>query len=275
MTSAHALSGLIAGVDPEVPHVSRVLDLLLGGTANYPADRAAAEHASAARRGGDVRVDVRAARGALVRMVRYLAAEAGVRQFLDIGSGLPTMDNTHEAARRIVPDARTVYVDNDSVVVAHARRLLAGLPRDEVRYLHGDLREIDRILDAARSVLDFERPVGVILFGILQYVPDDQGPAGLLKRIVDAVPPGSHVAFSQPARAGADEDAVTGAAFDLLERPWGEPVVRRTRQETADLCFAGLEPVEPGLAELPDWRPEPGAAGPRPLPAWCGLAHKA
>ncbi|GAA1416303.1 SAM-dependent methyltransferase [Kitasatospora putterlickiae] len=273
MTVESAESGHIAGVDPEVPHVSRVFDLMLGGTANFAADRAAAEFAFASWPGGDVRVDIQAARGALVRIVRYLAAEAGIRQFLDIGTGLPTMNNTHEVARGVHPDARTVYVDKDSVVVAHARHLLAGLPRDEVRYLQGDMKEVDRILDAARAVLDFEQPIGVILFGVLHFFPDEQGPAELMKRIVDAVPPGSHVAFSQFARVG--EDAAMDEAFELLNQQWGESVVRRTREETADLYFAGLEPVEPGVAELPDWRPEPGEAGPRPMPMWCGLARKA
>ncbi|MFE7563343.1 SAM-dependent methyltransferase [Kitasatospora sp. NPDC057500] len=273
MTVESADSGIIAGVDPEVPHVSRVFDLMLGGTANFAADRAAAEAAFASWPGGDVRVDIRAARGALVRIVRHLAAGEGIRQFLDIGTGLPTANNTHEVARSIVPDARTVYVDKDPVVVAHSRHLLSGLPGDEVRYLQADVKDIDRILDGARAVLDFEQPVGVILFGILHFLPDDQGPAELMKRIVDAVPSGSHVAFSQFARVG--EDTAMDEAFELLNRQWGESVVRRTRQEAADLYFAGLEPVEPGVVELPDWRPEPGGAGPRPMPMWCGLARKA
>ncbi|WP_431682740.1 SAM-dependent methyltransferase [Kitasatospora sp. KL5] len=273
MTVENPASGNIAGVDPEVPHVSRVFDLMLGGTANFAADRAAAEYAFASWPGGDVRVDIQAARGALVRIVRHLASDAGIRQFLDIGTGLPTMDNTHEVARSITPDARVVYVDKDPVVVAHARHLLADVPEDEVRYLHADMKDLDRILDEAKAVLDFDQPIGVILFGILHFFPDDQGPADLMKRIVDAVPAGSHVAFSQFARVG--EDAAMDEAFELLNRQWGESVVRRTRQEAADLYFAGLEPVEPGVAELPDWRPEPGEAGPRPMPMWCGVARKA
>lgn len=272
MTEGTTVSGNIAGVDPTVPHVSRVFDLMLGGTANFAPDRAAAEHAFAAWPGGDVRVDIRGARGALVRIVRHLA-ESGIDQFLDIGSGLPTMGNTHETARSVSPDARTVYVDKDPVVVAHGRHLLAGLPESEVRYLQADMADIDTILREAADVLDFDRPVGVVLFGILHFFPDEQGPADLMKRLVEAIGPGSYVAFSQFARVG--EDAAMDEAFELLNQQWGESVVRRTEQEAQQLYFAGLEPVEPGVVELPDWRPDSGDSGPRPMSMWCGLARKA
>jgi SAM-dependent methyltransferase len=272
MTAETTVPGDIAGVDPTVPHVSRVFDLMLGGTANFEADRAIAAYAFADWPGGDVRVDIQAARGALVRIVRHLAAEAGIRQFLDIGTGLPTMNNTHEVARSVVPDARTVYVDKDPVVVAHAHHLLADLPEDEVRFLHLDMKDIDGILSEAAKVLDFDRPIGVILFGILHFFPDDQGPAELMKRIVDAIAPGSYVAFDQFARVG--DDPAMDEAFELLNQQWGESVVRRTKEEAENLYFAGLEPVEPGVVELPDWRPDPGASGARPMPMWCGLARK-
>jgi SAM-dependent methyltransferase len=262
-----------AEVNPDIPHISRVFDYMLDGTANFPADRAAAEQAFAAWPSGDVRVDIQSARGALVRIVRHLTAEAGIRQFLDIGSGLPTMENTHDAARRIAPDAKTVYADKDPVVVAHARQILADLPEDSVRFLHADMKDLDEILREASTVLDFDRPIGVILFGILHFFPDDQGPDDLMKRIVDAIAPGSYVAFSQFARVG--EDTAMDEAFELLNQQWGESVVRRTTQEAQDLYFAGLEAVEPGVVELPDWRPDADVSGPRPMPMWCGLARKA
>lgn len=260
---------LPAEIDTNVPHVARVLDYLQGGEANYPADRAAAEQAFAAWPGGDVRVDIRAARSALVRIVSHLA-EAGVRQFLDIGTGLPTANAVHQVAGRIAPDTRTVYVDRDPVVVAHARYLLADDPA-ETLFLHGDFHDPEKILREAAGLLDFDQPVAFILFGILHFLPDEEDPDGIVKKLIGAAPSGSYVVLSHFARA--DQDDVMDETFERLNKQFGEAVVRRTRADAARF-LDGMDMVEPGVVELPDWRPEPGAAGPRPLPMWCGAARK-
>jgi len=254
-----------------VPHVARVLDYLQGGTANYPIDREVADYAFAEWPGGDVRVDIGAARSSLGRIVTYLAREAGVRQFIDIGTGLPTANAVHQVAGRIAPETRTVYVDRDPVVVAHARYLLASEPAATL-FLAGDFHQPNEILREAKEFLDFTQPVAYILYGILHFLPDAEDPDGIVRTLTDAVPSGSYVALSHFARA--DKDDKMDETFELLNKQWGESVVRRTRADTARF-FNGLDIVEPGVVELPDWRPDPGAtAGPRPLPMWCGLARK-
>ncbi|WP_165949901.1 SAM-dependent methyltransferase [Micromonospora sp. KC207] len=258
--------------DTTVPHVARVLDYLQGGTANFEADRQAAEFAFANWPGGDVRVDIRGARAALVRIVRYLTAEAGIRQFLDIGTGLPTAQPVHEVAQRIAPESKVVYVDRDPVVIAHAHQLLAGIPTSSVAFIDGDMHDPEGILRDAAATLDFDRPVALVLFGILHFFTEEEDPARIMKTLLDAVPSGSYVAFSHFARA--DGDDAMDATFEQLNKQWGESVVRRTRSEAADLFFPGLEPVEPGVVELPDWRPDVAVTGPRPLPMWVGVARK-
>jgi hypothetical protein len=268
-------AGLPPEVDPSVPHVSRVLDYLLGGTANFEIDRAVAAQAFAGWPGevggiDGVRVDIGGARDALSRIVTHIAAEGGVRQFLDICSGLPTENNTHEAAQRVAPESRTVYVDNDPVVVAHARHLL-GDTGGKVAFLEGELSRTHDIIDRAAATLDFDQPVGIILFGALHFFEDEQGPDKIVKTLLEAVPSGSFLAFSHFAKD--DDDGAMDETFEALNRQWGESVVRRTKTEAARF-FDGLEIVEPGVVELPDWRPAPGSGGPRPLPMWCGLARK-
>ncbi|KQV13227.1 MULTISPECIES: SAM-dependent methyltransferase [unclassified Kitasatospora] len=257
-------------IDPDIPHVARVLDYLLGGDANFPADRAAAEQAFAAWPGGDVRLDICSARAALGRIVRHLAGDLGIRQFLDIGSGLPTADNTHQVARSVAPDAKVVYVDPDPLVIAHGRALLRDCPPETTAFISGDIHDPGRILKDAAAVLDFDRPIGVIMFGLLHFVPDEQQPEALMKAVVDALAPGSAVGFSHFARIEGDD--AMDETFEQLNRQWGESVVRRTSAEAARLFFTGLEPIAPGVTELPDWRPEAGAPAGRPMPMWCGAA---
>jgi S-adenosyl methyltransferase len=262
-------------IDPTVPHVSRVLDYLLGGTANFAVDRAVAEQAFVGWPGevggvDGVRVDIRGARASLARIVRYLTEERSIRQFLDICSGLPTEDNTHEVAQRIAPESAVVYVDNDPLVVQHAQYLLADAPGRTV-FVEGDLHDPEQILRQATATLDLSRPVGIILFGALHFFTDDDGPDEVVHTLVDAVPSGSHIAFSHFARA--DGDGEMDGTFEQLNQQWGESVVRRTADEVLQL-FDGLELVEPGVVELPDWRPGPGGGGPRPMPMWCGVLHK-
>jgi len=258
------------------PHVSRVLDYLLGGTANTEADRQVAESAFTSWPGevGGVdgaRLDIRSARQALQRIVTFLVRDAGVHQFLDIASGLPTMGNVHLSARALQPSAKVVYVDNDPLVVDYSRELLSAEEAEQVWYLENDMHDPAAILTAAAGLLDFTRPVGLILFGILHFIEDDAVAHGLARQLYDALCPGSYVAVSHFARAEGDTEM--DETFEQLNKQWGESITRRTRSQVESL----LEPfqlVTPGIVELPDWRPPAAHQGPRPLPMWCGLAVK-
>ncbi|MFF4214500.1 SAM-dependent methyltransferase [Streptomyces sp. NPDC001796] len=263
------------GIDPRIPHVPRVLDYLLGGTANFECDRQAAAHAFAGwpgETGGveGVKVDIRHARGALGRIVRHLVKDCGVRQFLDIASGLPTMDNVHLAARSAAPDAKVVYVDNDPLVVAHARHLLAEDTDGGVSFLQGDFHDPQDVLARASRTLDFSQPVALVLFGMLHFVEDFAEGARLLAAYLDAMTPGSYVAVSHFAKD--DEDTEMNATLDALDKQLGEAVVRRTRAEVARF-FDGMDTVEPGVVETQNWRPA-DTSGPAPLPMWVGVARK-
>ncbi|WP_167487327.1 SAM-dependent methyltransferase [Nocardia terpenica] len=263
-------------IDTTVPHVARVLDYLLGGQANYPADRAVAKQAFAGWPGevggvDGVRVDIRGHRAALIRVVRYLAGEVGIRQFLDIGSGLPTVDNVHEVALATAPDSRIVYIDRDPIVVAHARYLLGKDTSDRVAYMEGDLHDPRDLLRRAADTLDFARPVAVVMFGALHFFDNTEAPDKIVRTFVDAVPSGSHIAISH--FATDEQDGAMNETFEQMNRQWGESVTRRGHAEVMRF-FAGLDLIEPGVVELPDWRPDLGAGGPRPLPMWCGVARK-
>jgi S-adenosyl methyltransferase len=265
-------------IDTSVAHVARVYDYLLGGKANFAVDREAAEHAYAVWPGGlaGVRADAHAHRALLGRVVRYLADQAGIRQFLDIGTGIPKQDNTHEVAQRVAPQARIVYVDYDPIVLAHAHQLLTSTPEGACAYIYGDLRDPAAIVRKAADTLDFGRPTAVVLFGILHFFADAESPGGIVTRLVDALAPGSYLAISHLARD------VHGAAltetFDRLNQQMSESVILRTQAEVARF-FDGLDLVEPGVVQLPQWRPDPGtgpgAAQPaRPLPMWCAVGRK-
>jgi len=261
-------------IDTSVAHVARVYDYLLGGKANFAVDRAAAERAYAAWPGGldGVRADARAHRAVLGRMVRYLARDAGIRQFLDIGTGIPKEDNVHEVAQREVPETRVVYVDRDPIVLAHAHQLLRGTPEGATTYVYGELREPAAILRAAAGTLDFSRPVAVMLFGILHFFSDAEDPCDVVGQLVTSLAPGSYLALSHLAR-DVEGDALA-ETFRLLNAVMAESVTLRSRDEVAGL-FGGLELVEPGVVQLPQWRPEAGTAPAGPLPMWCGVARKA
>ncbi|MEU2250415.1 SAM-dependent methyltransferase [Streptomyces sp. NPDC019224] len=264
-----------AGVDPQAPHVPRVMDYLLGGTANFEIDRQAAALAFQnwpGETGGvaGVRVDIGHARAALGRVVRHLVADRGITQFLDIASGLPTMGNVHLAARELAPEAKVVYVDNDPQVVAHAQHLLAEESGAEVVFLQGDFHEPGKVLARAAETLDFTRPVGLVLFGMLHFVEDFDEGARLLAGYLGALPPGSCVAVSHFARD--DEDTAMNATLDALDAQLGEAVVRRTRTEV-EKFFDGLEVAEPGIVETQNWRPT-DTSWPAPLPMWVGVARK-
>jgi S-adenosyl methyltransferase len=234
---------------PDIPSAARIYDYLLGGKDNYPADRAVAE--SMVAQLPNVRLAVQWNRAFLRRVVRYLIMEAGIRQIIDIGAGLPTGRNTHEAALEASPEARVVYVDHDPVVLAHGRDMLHNVPNTAI--IDQDLLKPDEILadPLLRSLVDFGQPVAFLFLSVLHLVADENDPAGLIARLLARFPAGSHVAISH---ATAD---VVPQVHDV-ERVFDEATERayvRTRAEVLDLV-AGLDVVEPGLTWPPQWRPQ-------------------
>jgi len=253
--------------DTSVPHIARVYNYWLGGKDHFAADRELAERFIKAD--PEVIAGVRANRAFLGRAVHFLAAKARLRQFLDIGTGIPTANNTHEVAQRAAPDSRVVYVDNDPIVLAHARALLTSDPDGVTDYIDADLRNTGAILAQAARTLDFCRPVAVMLVGILQCIPDEDDPRGIVAALMDAVPPGSYLAISHPA---ADVHAEARAGAALLNEGLTTPVIFRTRAAIARF-FDGLELVEPGLVSTSQWR-SGASADARPLANWAGVARK-
>ncbi|UBU09689.1 SAM-dependent methyltransferase [Nonomuraea gerenzanensis] len=244
-------------VDTTRPNVSRVYDFMLGGKDNYEADRRMAQRALEIA--PDAPEAARANREFLGRVVRFLAAQAGIRQFLDIGSGLPTQGNVHEIAQSAAPGTRVVYVDHDPVVLVHGRALLAV---DELStVVEADLRNPDAIIDhpEVRRLIDFDRPVGLLMFAILHHLADDEHPAAIAARMVDRLAPGSYLAVSHFHNPGPAHPEVSKQAF-AAEKIFNETLGTgrwRTREEIL-AYFDGLELLEPGLVPLPEWRPDPG-----------------
>jgi hypothetical protein len=245
------------------PHPARVYDYLLGGKDNFEADRAAAEQGMKVNPSG--RIPPRENRAFLQRAVRYLAAEAGITQFLDIGTGIPTAPNVHQVAQGVSPSARVVYVDNDPIVLAHARALLTSSPEGMTDYIQADLRDVDAILDSPQlaATLDRNQPIGLLLIAVLHFVGDDDDPYGLVRRLVDALPSGSYLALSHLTGDFAPE-AWAGVA--AVYRRSGVTMQVRSRPEI-ERFFTGLEQVEPGLSVLPSWRPTPAAPSAAEAPA--------
>jgi hypothetical protein len=236
---------------PDIPSAARVYDYLLGGKDNYPADRAVAESMIAQL--PNVRTAVQWNRAFLRRVVRYLVGEAGIRQIVDIGAGLPTVGNTHDIALNVSPEARVVYVDHDPVVLAHARNMLHGVPNAAI--IERDLLAPDEILadPVLRSLIDFGEPAAFLFLSILHFVSDEADPAGLIARLLEPFPAGSHVAISH-----ATPDTVP--EVNDVERVFDEATEQahvRSRVDIAKLV-AGMEILEPGLAWPPEWRPDPG-----------------
>ncbi len=261
--------GGISPFDTSVARQARIYDYLLGGKDNFAADREAAEQAVAAFPG--LAAWARHNRAFLARAVRYLVSEAAIRQFLDIGTGLPTADNTHEVAQRIAPESRVVYVDNDPVVLVHARALLTSSPEGATAYVQADLRDPETILRAAADTLDFTRPVALMLLAILHVVPDADDPWAIVSRIMAALPSGSYLVISHPA---SDVRAVEIAEMTrrFNQRLGNVVSAGRTRDEVARF-FAGLDLVEPGIVPTPQWRPDSGAE-PVTEPAYAAMGRK-
>jgi hypothetical protein len=254
--------------DTTVAHPARVYDYWLGGKDNFQADRDAAELAVAAY--PNILPGVQANRAFLRRAVRYLPGEQGIRQFLDIGTGLPTNDNTHQIAQEIAPESRIVHVDNDPIVLSHARALLHSTKEGVTSYVDADARDTETILREAAQVLDFSEPIAVMALLILQYIPDSDNPRRVVSAIMDAMPSGSYLTVTDTTR---DIDADQGAAVTqrLNERMGSTQLTMRTREEIARY-FDGLDLVEPGRVSLPHWRPVTEPAG--LLNAYAGMGRK-
>jgi S-adenosyl methyltransferase len=254
--------------DTSVAHQARVYDYLLGGKDNYAADRAAAE--AALKAWPDMAAGARANRALLGRMIRYLAGEAGIRQFLDIGTGIPTAGNTHQVAQEIAPESRVAYVDYDPIVLAHARALLTSNEQGATEYIDADLRDTPAILAGAAQVLDFTKPVAVMLILILHAIPDDDDPYAIVARLMDAVPSGSYLAVSH---AGSDllgQERLRGVE-DAWKGRMQQQITWRTREQVARF-FDGTDLVAPGLVRTEEWRPDPGSS--IPTVAWCAVGRK-
>jgi hypothetical protein len=269
------------GTDPEqvahelntnVAHPARVYDYWLGGKDNFPADRALAEHMMQAI--PTMPALAAANRAFLRRAVRHLAGEAGIRQFLDIGTGIPTSPNVHEVAQELAPDARVVYVDNDPIVLAHARALLTSRDVGETAFILADLREPRSILDHAtlRQTLDLSRPVAVLVVAVLMYFRDSDrpNPFEMVASLLEPMPSGSYVAITHPT---ADFNPEATAKAVAAAEHAGITLVPRGQAEV-ERFFTGLEVVDPGVVPVLAWRPDEPPADPRSAYYWAGIARK-
>ena len=260
-------------IDTSRPHAARMYDYYLGGKNHFAADRETADKVIAAMPG--VRTGPRENRAFLGRAVRYLAAEAGIRQFLDIGTGLPATNSVHEVAQAVAPDARVVYVDNDPLVLVHARALLTSAPEGQTAYIQADLRDPGEILSSpvVRSVLDFAKPIALMLVAVLHFVGDEHKPAELVAALRDALPPGSFLVASH---VTAEHNPAGSAAGQRAYRGGGVSMRPRDSDEFAEIAFAGLDLVPPGIVLVSEW----GRSDSGPLPpanevnAYCGVARK-
>jgi O-methyltransferase involved in polyketide biosynthesis len=256
-----------ARLDTNRPHSARVWNYFLGGKDNFAADRQLGEQVRAVY--PQIVEVARASRSFLGRAVTFLAAEAGIRQFLDIGTGLPTVDNTHEVAQRVDPTCRVVYVDNDPLVLAHARALLTSSSQGVCDYVDADVRDPDTILAAAATTLDFTRPVALTMLGILGNVVDYEQARAIVRRLVDAVPAGSYLVVNDGTNVIQTHarDEATQISIDA-----GAPYIARSPDQIAGF-FDGLDLLEPGVVSTSRWRPGPGPL-PDEVDAFCGVARK-
>ena len=259
-------------IDTNVSHSARAWNYWLGGKDYYPVDREVGDRV--AEMYPDIVQLARAARGFLTRAVRYLAGEAGVRQFLDVGTGLPTVNNTHEIAQSIAPESRVVYADNDPLVLAHARALLTSTPEGVTDYIDADLREPEKILQEAARTLDFTKPTAITLIAILHHMTDYDVARSIVDRLMRAVPSGSYLVISH------STNVIYGAASDEAVARWNKfgkpPVILRSPEQIARF-FDGLELLQPGIVSTPRWRPsvaDIGGGVPGEVDQFCGVGRK-
>ncbi|WP_246115603.1 SAM-dependent methyltransferase [Trebonia kvetii] len=257
-------------LDISVAHIARVYNYWLGGKDHFAADRAAGEATIGVYPG--IQQSARANRAFLARAVRYLAETEGIRQFLDIGTGLPTANNTHEVAQAAAPDSRIVYVDNDPLVLAHARALLTSTPQGATAYLDADLRDTRKILEQAAGVLDFGQPVAIMLIAILHYIPDLGEARDIVARLLAAVPADSFLVVSH---AGSDlfPDEIAAFEKNLNDHLPGDTHVARPRGQVS-LFFEHTTLLEPGVVRVSEWRPETAEEAERPTTLWGGIGRK-
>jgi hypothetical protein len=253
-----------------VAHVARVYDYWLGGKDNFAADRVAGEKTVEVYPG--IRLSARANRAFLARSVNYLAATKGIRQFLDIGTGLPTANNTHEVAQAVAPESRIVYVDNDPLVLAHARALLTSRREGTTAYLDADLRDTSKILMQAATTLDFSQPVAIMLMAILHYIPDEAQAHQIVAELLEAVPAGSFLTISH---AGIDLFPAEISAFEESLNKYlpGDRHAARPHDAVARF-FDGVELLEPGVVRVSEWRPEPHEDPAAHTTLWGGVGRK-
>ncbi len=255
-------------IDTSVAHPARIYDYWLGGKDNFAADREAGELALKAY--PELAQAVQSNRAFLARAVRYLTGEAGIRQFLDIGTGIPAASNTHEVAQLEAPDTRIVYVDNDPIVLTHARALLTSTPEGACAYIQSDLRDPDAILAEAAKTLDFSQPTALMLLAVLQFIPDADDPYALVSRLTDALAPGSFLVISHPTD---DFNPNRGESIQRYNERSADQATLRGQEETTRF-FDGLELVEPGVVAVAKWRPDGDLTASRPSSMWCGVARK-
>lgn len=255
-------------IDTSVPHSARIWNYWLGGEDNYPVDEAAGDAYTEVFPG--IVTIARSSRGFLRRAIAYLVSEAGIRQFLDVGTGLPTAQNTHQVAQGLAPEARIVYVDNDPMVLAHARTLLHSTAEGATAYIDADVTDPDRILEVAARTLDFGRPTALILSNILGHVADHDQARSIVTRLMEALPSGSYLSINDGSRG---IDPVFEQAQDAYNNSGAVPYNLRSIDEITAF-FDGLELVEPGVVPVTEWRPEPGSGIPEVIAEHGGLARK-
>jgi hypothetical protein len=255
-----------AQLQPEHPHAARMWNYWMGGKDNFAADRAAGD--AVAQVYPEIVIMAQQSRRFLIRVVRHLAAEAGVRQFLDVGTGLPTMQNTHEVAQGIAPESRIVYVDNDPMVLVHARALLVGATAEgATTYVHADYHDPEKILAEAAKTLDFQEPVAVMFMGVMGYEPDLDVVRSIVGRMMDEAASGSHLVLWD----GTNTTPAVVEGAEKLAESGGVPYILRSPEEIAS-CFEGLTMVEPGLVQITQWRPDD--ADVEPIDAYGAVARK-
>jgi hypothetical protein len=252
-------------IDTTVPHSARIWNYWLGGKDNYAVDREAGDQYKEIFPA--IAVVARTSRAFLTRAVRYLAAEAGMRQFLDIGTGLPTANNTHQVAQAVAPESKIVYADNDPLVLAHARALLTSSPEGACEYLDADIRNPATILEAAAALLDFKQPVALMLMGIMGHFTDDEA-YPIVSQLVAGLPSGSYFALYD----GANTDEAFTQAQQGYNDSGAVPYYLRS-PEQFERYFEGLEMVEPGVVPLVQWRPDPDTEQ-APIYSYCGVGRK-
>ncbi len=263
------LSGARTAIDVTVPHSARIWNYWLGGKDNYEVDRAAGEQF---RQVLPAIADIaKASRTFLARAITYLVTDAGVRQFLDVGTGLPTQDNTHEIAQRLAPDARIVYADNDPLVLTHARALLTSTMEGSTAYIEADLRDPGKILAGAAETLDFSKPIAVILNGVLGHLTDTDEARSIVRKLMEAVPSGSYLSVMD------GTSAIAGRPAEEAQQGYNDsgalPYVLRAPQEIGSF-FDGLQLVEPGVASCTRWRPEGPPSTAVEIDAFGGVGRK-